>query len=393
LIKSAHPDFPIRHFSMKLITLLNERFGVAIRDKVISDISQGNHIQPTDIRTAIKIFSIIILATPYLVFVAGCALIYLSYPNIPLLIIGLIILTTAIYLRSPKHLNDQKTLTRTDLPSLFKLLDDISDQLSAPKFDGIHVDSRYNAYATEFSDGQRVLGIGVLLWKALEPSERLAMLAHETAHFTNNDPARGRLESAALTTLSNWVEIFDPPHVFDHETGTTIVIDDRDIIGQVIGNSIGSIFKGLTYIYERFIFADSQRSEYLADIYGASVSGAYAQQAVLKKTILAPLAYQEVSKIFYDGSQQIPIFEIMAKAIHNPDPILEKKLYKEAANTLHTVDSTHPPTRFRMEVVGAASSENATLHVGDYDWQAIETELSDHFTLIEQNFLDALITQ
>ena len=378
---------------MKLITRLNERFGTAIRDKIITDISQGSHIQSLKIRKVIKLFSIVILSTPYLVFAAGCSIIYFGYPSIPLIIIGLIIVATAIYLRSPKHINDQKTLTRTDLPTLFTLLDDISNSLSAPKIDGIHLNSRYNAYAVEFPTGQRVLGIGAILWGALDTNERLAVLAHETAHFTNNDPARGRLESAALMTLSNWVEIFDPPEVFDHETGATIVIDDRDFFGQILGNSIGSLFKGLTYMFERFIFADSQRSEYLADIYGASASGASAQQSALKKTIIAPLAYEELSKVYYDGSRPISIFEIMSKAIREPDPQVEQNLYKEAAKTLHTVDSTHPPTRFRMEVVGAAGNENAALDIHDYDWAAVDTELSLHFKAIEQDFLDDMLTQ
>ena len=291
------------------------------------------------------------------------------------------------------HINHQKTLTRTDLPCFYKLLDDISDQLSAPKFDGVHVDSRYNAYAVEFPTGQRVLGIGAILWVVLDPSERLAVLAHETAHFTNNDPARGRSESAALMTLSNWVGIFEPPEVFDHDTGTIIMVDDRDFIGQLLGNSLGVMFKGLTYNFERFIFADSQRSEYLADIYGASVSGASAQQSALKKTILAPLAYKELSKLYYDGSQHIPIFDIMATAIRQPDPELEQNLYHEAAKTLHTVDHTHPPTRFRMEVVGVAGNENAALHADDYNWKAVDAELSAHFKTIEQDFLEDILTQ
>ena len=102
LIISAKPFYNLGILNMKLITRLNERFGLAIRDKVISDLSLGNQIQSTEIRKAIKFFSILILATPYLVFAAGCSLIYFSYPSIPLIVVGLIIVAIAVYLRSHK---------------------------------------------------------------------------------------------------------------------------------------------------------------------------------------------------------------------------------------------------------------------------------------------------
>jgi Zn-dependent protease with chaperone function len=231
------------------------------------------------------------------------------------------------------------------------------------------------------------------LWCALEPAERLAVLAHETAHFTNNDPARGRLPAAALMTLSNWIDIFDPPELIDHGENEIIIIDDRDLMGRILGGTFGNFFKAITYAYERLVFADSQRAEYLADINAAKVSGKIAKQSALKKLIILPLANQALVKTYYDGGKHIPLFEIMAQAIHDPDPEQVQKRYVEAAKTLHTIDSSHPPTRFRLEVVGAAGYEKAALNIHSYDWGKIDAELSSHFTKIEADMLSSMIIQ
>ncbi len=378
---------------MKYITELNQRFGETIRDNVVKDIAQGRTIGPSKMRRVTTFFAISILVTPYCVAGLGLAIVLYNLDSILLILLGVIVMAAGYYLRTPKHSNTQMTLRRPEAPTLFALLDDISSSLDAPKIDGIHVNSEFNAYMAEFQTKERVLGIGAPLWLALEPSERLALLAHEVAHLINQDPARGRLAYGALGTLARWQDLFHPPMMVDHETNSRFFYEDRGLFAQLFGLLFGGMIGSVSLGFERLIFADSQRAEYLADVASASVAGGDAEYALLKKCILAPLAENTLNHTHYDGTQDIRLFENMARAVRVPDAEQADQLYAEAARSLLTVDSSHPPTRYRMEVVAAAGRSAPSLEFDAVNWTEIDKELAPHFKRLEQALLSAILIQ
>ena len=69
------------------------------------------------------------------------------------------------------------------------------------------------------------------------------------------------------------------------------------------------------------------------------------------------------------------------------------ELYTEATKSMHAVDSSHPPTRYRMEVVAAAGSSIPALKSDTVDWTAIDEELAPHFRGEEQALLSEIIIQ
>lgn len=378
---------------MKFISRLNRRLGETIRNNVVIDIANGQFSGANKVNAAARVIAIMVVSTPYFVGATGITAIAFGFPSIPMLGIGAFLLGAAAYLRPRVILNEISTLTQSDAPTLLRLLDQISDALGAPKVSGVHVSNDFNAYVVEFNPQERVVGIGAPLWIALDPAERLAILAHEIAHLANNDPARGRLTGAAMVTLSRWLELFSPPSLIDHETNTEIIVDDRGIIAQIVSGLFGGAVGAIALSYEKLIFAESQRAEYLADIMAASVAGAPAMQSALKKIILAPLADDFVSRIYYDGSKELNMFEGMANAVRAPDTITSEKLYIEAAKILHSVDSSHPPTRYRIEVVGVAGQVDRKLLVGNIDWKHIDDELSSAFLAEEKNTLSGMLVQ
>ena len=378
---------------MKYVDELNRRFGQAVRDNVVRDIAQGRGIGPRGIGRTVVILSAAIALTPYLVGALGIALVLLNLDSIPAIAIGALLVAAGYYLRAPRVRNRQKTLRRAQAPALFALLDKISGRLGAPTIDGIHIDGDFNAYMAEFGRQERVLGIGAPLWLALDPPERLSVLAHEIAHLVNRDPARAKLTSGALETLWRWHDLSRPPELVDHETGTTFYYDDRGVIDRLFGAVFGGIVAAMAKGFETLIYAESQRAEYLADTASASIAGADAVNRTLKKTILSPLAVQAVRDIYFDGSQKIDALRQIAAAVRDADPGKAEKLYVEAVEELLTVDSSHPPTRYRMEVVGALGAPHPSLDPGLVDWKTIDEELAPFLEEEEQKLLSRLIVQ
>ncbi|MGH1415664.1 MAG: M48 family metallopeptidase [Pelagimonas sp.] len=274
---------------MKLISRLNQKFGHSIRDAVLHDMANRTFRGPSRIKTAAKVFAVLILASPALAMGIGGWLMVLGYPNVFAMLVGVVFIAAGFYLFPRRTKNTDTTYGRTDCPTLFSLLDQISSCMEAPKVTGLHVFDEVNAYMARFGKDQHVLGIGAPLWQALTPDQRLAILSHEVAHLINNDPARGELTGHAMMTLSRWSTLFDPPKLIDHGRNEFVVIDDRGAYGQIISNLFGGAVGALTFAYEKLVFSDSQRAEYQADINAALVAGKPAMASALQMSILSPL--------------------------------------------------------------------------------------------------------
>lgn len=339
------------------------------------------------------LFSASVTASPYVMIAVGLLILIWDFPNFLLIVTGLAFVGIGVFLRRPRLHNTRDTLGPEDAPKLFDLLNHISRELGAPRISGVHVVPDFNAYIVEFGKSELVVGIGAPLWKSLSRSERIALLAHEVAHQVSNDPSRGNVTSSALFTLYRWSELLQPPAVVDQEAGEQIIFDDRGLMSRAMTGLFSGAFDALALAFEKMIFVDSQRAEYLADIKSANVAGATASKSLLKKVILAPLAERVLNDIYYDGRKHISVFDKMADAVREPDPQDEEKAYSDALDELHTVDRTHPPTRFRMEVVGVAAREAPAISIDDFDWPAIDAELSAAFLEEEKLLLNAIIVQ
>ena len=124
---------------MKFISRLNQRFGKSIRDEVLSDIANARFEKPGRVRLAAQLTAVAISTTPYVVALAGLAVLAFGYPNIPGLLMGALIFAAGIYLRPSARRNTQLTLSEKEAPTLFRLFDEISNHLESPKITGFHL--------------------------------------------------------------------------------------------------------------------------------------------------------------------------------------------------------------------------------------------------------------
>lgn len=141
--------------------------------------------------------------------VLGLALfaIYVDFPNLILMTIGAILLGFVWLLRPRLGRVPVPTLQRGSAPVLFRLLDRMSDKLGGERVEHISIDPDFNAWYTQVGLRRTpVLGIGIPLWLAMSPEQRVAILAHELAHGVNGDATRGVLLGSAIQSLYEWLD-------------------------------------------------------------------------------------------------------------------------------------------------------------------------------------------
>ena len=81
---------------------------------------------------------------------------------------------------------------REDAPALFALLDRVTAETGAKPVHAVVVSGAFNAaYGTVGPRRRPFVEIGLPLWDALPPQERIALLCHELAHGVNGDSRHG----------------------------------------------------------------------------------------------------------------------------------------------------------------------------------------------------------
>ena len=213
--------------------------------------------------------------------VFGAWLVLHDFPSLAI-IPGVLLLAVGVALR-PRfgRLNPRATtLSRQEAPTLFGLIDKVAAAVGAPSPHVIIVERSFNAYAgTVGLRRRRVLALGLGLWSALPPQQRVALLGHELGHFVNGDPGRGLLTQPAFTALAQLAELTRPiPGSVARASGLA------EWIGSAIAYAVMSVLYGALRAGQLALwvvaFRDTQRAEYLADDLAAKAGGSDAATAL-----------------------------------------------------------------------------------------------------------------
>jgi heat shock protein HtpX len=274
--------------------------------------------------------------------------------------------------RFPKAKSDR--IQREEYPYLFKICDQIADKLRTPRIDDIVLTDDYNAFYTE--EGIRkckVLGIGLPLFSILDRGEKVALLSHELSHSLNKDVKRGRYIGGGLNLLAGWYDFINPIYILapvDTAVGPGVIIV---ILVNMIRWCIARFMLILWYLLSFLLFRDSQRAEYYADHLAAKVCGTDATISLLEKLHYGDTFFKTIQSMAdygYSGN----LFSQMMNRIVNI-PIREKERIRRLM-TMDTmrVDSTHPPTVFRIEML-KSESQSGSYIINDFDFQELDREL------------------
>jgi Zn-dependent protease with chaperone function len=252
--------------------------------------------------------------------------------------------------------DDVPVLRRDDAPALFGLIDEVAEELGAPRVDTVVVASGVNASIGRVGPRRRVvLTLGLGLWDVLSPQQRVALLGHELGHLVNGDSRHGFFVGSALRSLAGWFALLRP------DSG----LKNRgiwDLLFRVVmippAWAALMLLRGLEYLTLRA----SQQAEYLADALAAR-AGSTAAAAELMDTLLLGdtleswLSNQRVAALTVRGAgrarqsaDDVLWTELTAYAASIPVQERERRRRISGLHA-HAQDATHPPTHLRREAV------------------------------------------
>lgn len=248
-------------------------------------------------------------------------------------------------------------LDRQAAPALFACLDQVAAKVGTTAPEVVSIGPEFNAAYGRNRRGQRTVFIGLSLWYTLTWSERVGILGHEMAHRVNGDLRRGRFVGSALVTLHRWAWLLQPDSGAAAPTRRMRAGNRQGslaILGELL---LPLILIPLTAIVLAFagalrLFANrqGQRSEYLADRLASEVGGSAATASAFEKLNLWPAVRFHVTRgVKFKQSADIWA-DLEAFAGSVPDSEMER-LHRLSVRELDRIDSTHPPTYMRAEVI------------------------------------------
>ncbi|EFK94930.1 peptidase, partial [sediment metagenome] len=146
--------------------------------------------------------------------------------------------------------------------------------------------------------GKAYVELGAPLMAILQPSERLAVLAHELSHGANGDPLRSMYLQGAVNTLASWGTSARPPGIGTLGDGMpfgpiiSLLGIPIDLLMLAVSEALFAAARGLLLLVMR----QSQRAEYKADLLAASVAGSKEMMTALEKTYLGDSVLESVRR-------------------------------------------------------------------------------------------------
>ena len=310
---------------------------------------------------------------------SGVALLVLGFPNPFLLLAGALLVCLAILIR-PRlgKLPDEGVLDRDDAPRLFGLVDEIAAALATPAVDTIVIDHRFNASWSVTGLRRRVLTLGLPLFGVLAPQERVGLIAHELAHARNGDAARGRFVGSAVGALAELADLITP-------TGAEGGIVETLAAGIAWLASLP--LRALLFAEAHLLLRNSQRAEFLADALAARIAGADAVVGLQERLLLASTFYGVVKGAMRDPGAA----GLLAKAARALDDVPERERERRARVARlegARLDSTHPPTAHRIDLLERRGSRDAAVTLDEAGSRTIDVELDPLLGSVESTLVD-----
>ncbi len=323
----------------------------------------------------------------------GVRLILLQFPS-PTIVLGALALLIAGYLlpRFSCLPAGVEVLRREDAPTLYAFVDRVAAAARTPRPKVIAVEPWFNAMTMATGPRrQRALVIGMALWGALEPPQRVAVIAHELGHFANGDSLRGWFTQPAMTTLGRLADLFDARPVVrffrgvggdvDAEwsrwrgaagTGGTHAKNLLEPLVTAAMRVIGALLYLVHFGVLAVVLRDTQRREYLADQTASRLAGSEATTQVLDllvsdvDTVIASLARAQQTNAAWRQA---------AERTLRSDRAVRSRLRQLSARRDASLRRHHPPSGLRAWLIDIAPPQGATLVLGEVESDRIDAEL------------------
>ncbi|MGV9348905.1 M48 family metallopeptidase [Streptomyces spiralis] len=294
---------------------------------------------------------------------------------------GLLLLAVAWSLR-PRAARLPKVdlaLHRGDAPELYALVDEVARVVGTRGVDEVRVDANVNASVMVHGvRGRRVLTLGLPLWEILTAQQRIALLGHELAHYSNGDTRQGLVVSTAYRSLTTWHYYFTS---IAEPSVAEMLINLLYIVPRLLLQGVLSLLDHLT-------LRATQRAEYLADREAARAASTEAAVGLMDRLLVAESAAvalrREASQAALAGPRGTRAVEAEPEEIWErlrthmasiPDYEYERQR-RVGVRRGHSVDATHPPTHLRRTCLLVGPSAPAAVVTDDERQRRIAAELA-----------------
>ena len=303
--------------------------------------------------------------------VTGIVIVVIGFPGFASIFWGAV-LFAVVWLLRPKpgkvpslDLADQK-----DFPALHAFVNQVAKHLGGRPVSKIVVNESFNAaYGVIGWRRVPVLWIGLPLWMALRPQERLALIGHEIAHGVNGDGTRGFIVGSALSALDEWIGLLQGP--FYQATTTT------ERVGAYVIYILSSPLAAVQVLLAQLLCFDKQQAEYFADYLASTVSGTEAMVSALRRMGCAEHLDEVLLRNAYSTSQSgariLALFRERVASLPDREwQRLARSIQREGAR----LDASHPPTAHRIEFLKAHVVTRPRMVATEDAMRTIDAELN-----------------
>jgi Zn-dependent protease with chaperone function len=307
--------------------------------------------------------------------VVGVWLCTLSFPGFGLVFgLGLILFAVLARPRFGRVPRDETVLEPGEAPHLRALVARVAEAVGAREPHVIRVEEdEFNASAGVYGlRRRRVLTIGLPLWLALSPQQRVALLGHEMGHFVNGDPRRGLFVQPIYGSLGVLADVLTP--VRDREvafTGAGWIARMAEIIMAPLGWLVRGVQLGLVVLAQR----EGQRAEYRADVLAARSAGSQAAADLMNVFLLhdtiTMLIKRDARAGVLVGDWPATTAEALRKA--GPNLAMRRQLSVRRETGLFV---SHPPAGLRARLIEARPAEPAAVVLDTATNALVEQDLA-----------------
>lgn len=326
---------------------LSRKHGESLFNSLVN--ASSEKLKPT--MTLAKVCAFAVAAFIYLITLSlpifGIWVFVIGWGNIFTLIIGIVCLLMAWFIRPRIPKVPKGVILREDFPILYKFIDSIAASLNSKTTDGVIIHGDLNAGIGQFGlANKKIIHIGLSLWEILSIEEKTALIAHELSHGINGDPMRGLFIGNALESSINWYLILRPVSLWEPENGLLgILMFPLNVFLLILSGCVWLIANLLAYL----IYTDSQKSEYFADYLATKVCGTDAMVSLLEKGLIGSKRFEMILHRVSLKKEESDLFEDFKRDILSLLPEEKEKLKKIGELESSRLDSTHPPTHLRIK--------------------------------------------
>ena len=351
------------------------RFALRAERRIYDELLRRKDPRPPRVtlaRLGATLISLAVIAIAVLLAVLGFRILF-GGPFQPGSLFGLLLILIALVSRPRVARLPEHTIDAADVPELKALVAELATALRTPKPAIVAVDADWNAYTVRIGYRQRrALVVGMPLWAALDPQERVALLGHELAHWRNGDPTRGALVSIAIQTLGSWYELIVPEAIMPAGGGLAAIFAVViNLFLLVVAETIHVVLLGLLLLVMR----DHQRAEYYADRLASTVAGT-------KPTVEGLLigrdfpAFQRAVAVTNRERGRVDLWAEIGAQLDLTSDNERERLRRGEMKVGAGLEASHPPIAHRVELLRASPAQPGSFALSQSRSDRIDAELA-----------------